>query len=241
MSAKGNPGNYIKFQDPDRCDIVTANKSKISIDSEEIKINNRLKATGDLYSAGDLIISGTVQFPEQAADQSAHIIAPNTHLILSSSAFPSGTVTISGALRPMGHIYLDEGQQLIFNNNPPRAQDTYIKGASANRIQFVTDARPVLKLGIYQVIVERNSILQSFELILSSTNQPDIVCSSSMRFNEPGQRYHVRTTDSDLILSSSTTSIVAISGNLHIKDIPTADPSIPGALYSDGGTVKISS
>lgn len=39
---------------------------------------------------------------------------------------------------------------------------------------------------------------------------------------------------------TSVTTLTVTEGGLQINDIPTADPSIAGVVYSDTGTLKIS-
>jgi len=140
-------------------------------------------------------------FLEFGTDGSGSVVAPCSHLILSSSA--GSLVYVSGSTKVRQNITVDGETSL---NGAVEIDDTvtiydglFVSGAP---IQVVNDG-PSIESATYH-------------LVLSCSAGSVVSLSASQDFTETDKDYHIRSANSHLILSSSVGSQITISGTLSV-------------------------
>ncbi|MDP3763662.1 MAG: hypothetical protein Q8Q92_03375 [bacterium] len=217
--------------------------------------------SGSLFASGSAhTITGSLNLFDGINEQSAgsyHLRAVDSHLILSSSA--GSTVTISGNLQASGSHTFTGSLTIAATTNPSvnlsssagmeyfirvigsdnsrrlgflnRASDHEIYISSSTNMMSVMGGSPSIS------VVDLGLVAKGFVIVSSSVGSV-VAFSSSLDFPNTDKNYHIRAVNSQLILTSSTHSSVMISGS---RLIFTDDAPGGGNIVNRGGHLILTS
>lgn len=186
---------------------------------------NEIFLGSEISSSAGYVTGSTNFFVTNALQVSGTINNSVGHLILSSSA--GSYVRISGALRLGGG---NEGVVLTSDDGAGTTLSVFRKDATNRASLWVGN---ITSDGGSTVTCTKVNSGAGTRLILSSSLSV-IAFSSSQEFPNSDRNYHIRAVNSNLILSSSVGSVVAISGALRVFNDTTgsqANPPIGSIMF----------
>ena len=171
-----------------------------------------------------------------------HILASNSHLILSSS---TSDIVISGNLRVLSNFQSNTGNEVtgstnFFTINRLDSQGIFLN--SSGSLILSSSAGSVVALSASTDFVNSDKPYHirsvNSHLILSSSAGSIVAFSSSADFKNSDKNYHIRAINSHLILSSSAGSITTVSGTMTIfNDVGVDGLLITGSSASRKGII----